>query len=101
MPMTHTRRLPRALALTSLVLAAAPLLACGKKDSADRAAGASAAAAAAPPVTPGADTARPPGAGAMNDAQIAHVAVTANSVDSAAGVLAKQKGASKAVKDFA
>ena len=36
-----------------------------------------------------------------NDAQIAHIAVTANSIDSAAGVLAKSKAQSKAVKDFA
>jgi putative membrane protein len=38
---------------------------------------------------------------ALNDAQIAHVVVTANSVDSAAGALAKSKGTAKAVKDFA
>jgi putative membrane protein len=36
-----------------------------------------------------------------NDAQIAHIAVTANSIDSAAGVLAQSKAQSKAVKDFA
>ena len=36
-----------------------------------------------------------------NDAQIAHIAVTANAIDSAAGVLAKSKAQSKAVKDFA
>ena len=36
-----------------------------------------------------------------NHAQIAHIAVTANSVDSAAGQLAKKKGATKAVKGFA
>lgn len=38
---------------------------------------------------------------AINDAQIAHIVVTANSIDSAAGVLARQKGTAKAVKDFA
>ena len=58
--------------------------------------------------TPAADTtpaaAPPPAAAAapaINDAQIAHIAVTANSIDSAAGVLAKRKAAAKTVKDFA
>jgi putative membrane protein len=46
--------------------------------------------------TPAAAAAAP----ALNDAQIAHIAVTANSVDSAAGELAKKKGSSKAVRDF-
>ena len=40
-------------------------------------------------------------AATLNDAQIAHVAVTANAIDSAAGELAKRKGTSRAVKDFA
>jgi putative membrane protein len=80
-------------------LAVLLLVACGKKDqaAADSAAGASAAAAAPAPMA--ADTAKP--AAALNDAQIAHVVVTANSVDSAAGTLAKSKGTAKAVKDFA
>ena len=56
----------------------------------------------APPDT----TAAPPppapaAAPTINDAQIAHIAVTANAIDSAAGELAKQKGSAKAVKDFA
>ena len=58
--------------------------------------------------TPPADTTTavpppPPAAAApaINDAQIAHIAVTANAIDSAAGQLAKQKGAAKTVKDFA
>ena len=53
-------------------------------------------------VTPAPDTAKPATAAApaINDAQIAHIAVTADAIDSAAGVLAKAKGASKAVKDF-
>jgi putative membrane protein len=57
---------------------------------------------AAPAVAPAPDTTKPAAAAApaINDAQIAHIAVTANSVDSAAGVLAEKKGASKAVKDF-
>ena len=57
---------------------------------------------AAPAVAPAPDTTKPAAAAApaINDAQIAHIAVTANSVDSAAGMLAEKKGASKAVKDF-
>ena len=59
--------------------------------------------------TPPADTAAlapapapaPAAAPAINDAQIAHIAVTANAIDSAAGELAKQKGTAKGVKDFA
>ena len=48
-------------------------------------------------------TTPPPAAAdpAVNDAQIAHIAVTANAIDSAAGELAKQKGSSKEIKDFA
>jgi len=45
--------------------------------------------------------AQPAASATLNDAQIAHVAVTANAIDSAAGVMAKEKGQSKAVKDFA
>jgi putative membrane protein len=58
---------------------------------------------AAAPATPMADTAKPAAATtpAINDAQIAHIVVTANSIDSAAGALAKSKGTSKSVKDFA
>ena len=57
---------------------------------------------AASAVAPAPDTTKPAAAPApaINDAQIAHIAVTANSVDSAAGRLAEKKGASKAVKDF-
>jgi putative membrane protein len=50
-------------------------------------------------MAPAADTAAAPAK--PNDAQIAHIAVTANSIDSAAGELAKSKAQSKAVKDFA
>jgi len=55
------------------------------------------------PTAMAADTAKPAAAAAttLNDAQIAHVAVTANSIDSAAGEMAKQKGSSQAVKAFA
>ena len=37
----------------------------------------------------------------LSDAQIAHIVVTANSIDSAAGEVAKRQGQSEAVKDFA
>ena len=48
---------------------------------------------AAPAVAPAPDTAKPAAAAApaINDAQIAHIAVTANAIDSAAGALAKKK----------
>jgi putative membrane protein len=73
--------------------------ACAKKENAPDTAATAA-------TTPAAmsDTAKPaaaPAAPALNDAQIAHAAVTANSIDSATGVLAKGKGTAKAVKDFA
>ena len=87
--------------LSSLALAVVTWLgACSKKDaSVDSARAADSAAAAAMPMAP-TDTAKP-AAAALNDAQIAHIAVTANSLDSAAGVMAKQKGSAKSVKDFA
>jgi putative membrane protein len=58
---------------------------------------------ASPAVAPARDTTPPAAAAApaINDAQIAHIAVTANAVDSAAGELAKKKGSTKAVKSFA
>ena len=91
----------RAIMLSSLAFAVVTWLgACAKKDAtADSARAADSAAAAAMPMAPS-DTARP-AAAALNDAQIAHVAVTANAIDSAAGVMAKQKGSAKSVKDFA
>jgi len=89
--------------LSSLALAVVTWLgACSKKEagSADSARMAdSAAATSAAPMAP-ADTAKP-AAAAPNDAQIAHIAVTANSIDSAAGVMAKKNGSAKSVKDFA
>lgn len=51
--------------------------------------------------TAASDTAMPAAAAAPNDAQIAHIAVTANAIDSAAGVMAREKGSAKAIKDFA
>jgi putative membrane protein len=74
---------------------------CGKSDTqaaSDSAAAAAATASAS--AAPAAAAAPAPTSPTLNDAQIAHVVVTANSLDSAAGQLAKQKGASKAVKDF-
>jgi putative membrane protein len=52
-------------------------------------------------VVSGPDTGAMTPVSTLNDAQIAHVAVTANAIDSATGELAKQKGRSKAVRDFA
>jgi putative membrane protein len=94
----------RPVLLSALAFAVVTWLgACAKKDASttDSAKAAdSAAAAAAPASMAPADTAKP-AAAAPNDAQIAHIVVTVNSIDSAAGVMAKQKGSAKSVKDFA
>ncbi|HET7601964.1 MAG TPA: DUF4142 domain-containing protein [Gemmatimonadales bacterium] len=50
---------------------------------------------------PAADSSTGMSGQALNDAQIADIAVTANSIDSTSGKLALEKGSSKAVKDFA
>ena len=56
----------------------------------------------APAAAPaGRDTGATAGRPALDDARIAHVAVTTNSIDSAAGELAKGKATSRAVRDFA
>jgi len=97
--MRHAFRSVRAATRTSLGLVALLAVgACAKKDTGatDSARAADSAAAA----TPAPASAPAPAPATLNDAQIAHVAVTANSIDSTAGALAKQKGASKAVKDF-
>ena len=76
--------------------------ACAKKENAPDTA--TAAATTPPAMTDTAKPAAAPAAAAaptLNDAQIAHVAVTANSIDSAAGVMAKGKATAKAAKDFA
>ena len=94
----------RIINLSLLSLAAVTWLgACAKKEAAnsDSARKADSAAATSTMSAPPADTAKPAASATLNDAQIAHVAVTANAIDSAAGVLAKQKGTAKAVKDFA
>ena len=79
----------RVAAITTAAACALATFACAKADTA-----ADTSAATTPPPA----AAAAPG---MNDAQIAHIAVTANAIDSAAGELAKQKGSSKEVKDFA
>jgi putative membrane protein len=95
----------RPVLLSALALAVVTWLgACAKKDASttDSAKAADSAAAAAPASMAPADTAaKPAAAAAPNDAQIAHIVVTVNSIDSAAGVMAKQKGSAKSVKDFA
>ena len=94
----------RASVVPSLGLAAW-LAATGCSGAADRAADSAGATGAAAPATvapaESAAGATSAGAATLNDAQIAHVAVTANALDSAAAVMAKEKGASQAVKDFA
>ncbi|HUQ83898.1 MAG TPA: DUF4142 domain-containing protein [Gemmatimonadaceae bacterium] len=74
----------------SLMAAAFALVACAKTETP-----AADTSAAAPPPAPA-----PAAAPAITDAQIAHIVVTANAIDSSAGVLAKAKGTSKGVKDF-
>lgn len=78
------------LALLAVVAASA----CGKKDE-QPATDTAAAAATTPAPAPAAAAPAAP-----NDAQIAHIAVTANSIDSAAGAEAKTKAKAAAVKDF-
>ena len=101
--MPITSRSLRLVNLSLLSLAAVTWLgACAKKDAAtsDSARMADSAAASSTMSAPAADTAKP-AAAPINDAQIAHIVVTANSIDSTAGVMAKQKGTAKSVKDFA
>ena len=92
--MSRAALIARRAAGSSLVaLTCLGMAACGGADeAATDTAGATAAAIA--PAPPG-------GAAMLNDAQIAHVAVTANAIDSAAGVMAQERGESQAVKDFA
>jgi putative membrane protein len=100
MPITSCSIRLANLALLSLA-AVTTLGACAKKDAAtsDSARMADSAATSST-MAPAADSAKPASA-PLNDAQIAHIAVTANSIDSAGGVMAKQKGTAKSVKDFA
>jgi len=83
--------------LPLMLVAALGAAACtaAQDDAAARAAADSAAMAAA-------DTmAAPAAAPALNDAQIAHIAVTANAIDSSAGAYAVEHATAAAVKDFA
>ncbi|HET7551925.1 MAG TPA: DUF4142 domain-containing protein [Gemmatimonadaceae bacterium] len=91
-PLFHNRP----VTLLGAALACFALVAC--KPSGEQAADSAGSDTMAAAMAPAADTAAP---AKPNDAQIAHIAVTANSIDSAAGVLAKSKAQSKAVKDFA
>jgi putative membrane protein len=97
--MSPTAGTRRAAARSSLGLVAVMLAgACGRADTAAdsaRAADSAAAAAAAQPAP------APSTPATLTDPQIAHVAVTANAIDSAAGEMAKQKGSAAAVKEFA
>jgi len=89
--MSIHRPIPTSGLFLSLALSVSGLTACAKTET--PATDTTAAVAPAP--------APPPAAPAINDAQIAHIAVTANAIDSAAGEVAKKKGSAKSVKDFA
>ena len=84
----------------TLLLGLAATLAAGACTAAQEAAAARAAADSA--AMAAADTAAAPAAApALNDAQIAHIAVTANAIDSAAGAWAVGRLTAAAAKDFA
>ena len=87
----------RALTMLGAALACYAFAAC--KPSGEQAADSATSDTAAAAMAPASDTAAAPAK--PSDAQIAHIAVTANSLDSAAGEVAKSKAQSKAVKDFA
>ena len=90
----HRSPINRTSVSIAIVALAAAVAACAKSDTPAVDTTTAAATAPAP------DTSKP-AVPAINDAQIAHIAVTANAIDSTAGVLAKTKASSKAVKDFA
>jgi putative membrane protein len=91
--MSNTSISLNTLRISVAVAALAAVSACTKKET--PAADTTATVTAAPAPAPA------PAAPAINDAQIAHIVVTANAIDSTAGALAKTKGSSKDVKDFA
>ena len=100
----HVARTARRATTSLALLACLGAIGCDRSRDATADTAGATGAADVPATTPPADTAGAPGpvgATTLNDAQIAHVAVTANSLDSAAGVLARGKGQSQAVKDFA
>lgn len=78
------------------MIAVAALAACGGGDAPEGGAAADSAAMPAPVETPAPAAAAP----AVTDPQIAHIVVTANTVDIAAGELAAQKGTNAQVKEF-
>jgi putative membrane protein len=90
--MSDTSISRNSLRISVALAALAAIAACAKKDTPAVDTTATVAAAPAPAPAP---------APAINDAQIAHIVVTANAIDSTAGALAKTKASSKAVKDFA
>ena len=92
-PTTHST--PRASLAGAALLLALAATACTKKDDAAQDTAVATAPAPATATTPAADAPK------LNDAQIAHVAVTANAIDSAAGASARTKARDTAVKDFA
>jgi putative membrane protein len=85
------RRLSAAFAAGAVV--ALVVTACGKKEA--NVADSTAAMDTTPPA------AATPASPTLSDAQIAHIAVTANSVDSASGAIAKAKAKNAGVKEFA
>ena len=89
--MSIHRPIPTSGLFLSLALSVSGLTACAKTETP----AADTTATVAPAPVPA------PAAPAINDAQIAHIAVTANAIDSAAGEVAKKKGSAKSVKDFA
>ena len=85
----HPNRLSRRVSAVGAAFSMLALGACSKQE--------------APPAdtTPAVAPAPAPApAPAINDAQIAHIVVTADAIDSTAGALAAQKGSSKEVIDF-
>ena len=92
-------RSTRTLALT--LLAPALVLAACKKDSDEYGAGGTdTTAVVTPPAAPAPAAAPAAPAGTVSDAQIAAIVLTANTVDSAGGVVAQQKGTNAEVKKF-
>lgn len=81
----------RAVAVLSIV----GMAACAQTDDTDQEAGSDTAAATAPATTPAQTT------GGVSDAQILHIAKTANDADIEGGNLAKSKGQDEEVKAFA
>jgi putative membrane protein len=97
MPISRSSHRSVQISFVAIAISAA-LAACAKSET--PAADTTSPVAAAPAADTAAKAMAPAPAPAINDAQIAHIVVTANAVDSAAGELAKTKGAAKAVKDF-